>query len=366
MSNYLNPVIIVNTDDWLSSMQSKMHHLKINNPLIVTSNGNNERLSLKKIFNDTSVFSNAKDNPTFDDSINIIRFIDNKDFDGVIAIGGGSVMDLAKLAMAHLAIKNKNVLKLINFKKKYKKRIPSIFIPTTHGTASEVTMWGTIWDMKKRKKHSISNFSLYPDFAILDASLTLSLPLNLSIITAMDALSHSLEAIWNKNHNIKSTDYALDAICLIIENVNKLKIDSQNIKTRKNLLIASTTAGLAFSNTKTAAAHSISYPLTANFGIPHGIASSLTLVPLLEINKKHIKQPLMKICRRLNMTLDDFKNEITNIPKNVIPFSLKSLNVPKNMIDLLVNESFTKGRMDNNIVDLCKEDVNDILQSVYD
>ena len=64
------------------------------------------------------------------------------------------------------------------------------------------------------------------------------------------------------------------------------------------------------------------------------------------------------------MTLDDFK-EIMNIPKNVIPFSLKSLNVPKNMIDLLVNESFTKGRMDNNIVDLCKDDVNDILQSVY-
>ena len=79
--------------------------------------------------------------------------------------------------------------------------MPSIFIPTTHGSGSEVTMWGTVWNMKEKKKYSIAHLIFYPDYAILDGGLTLSLPIDISFSTTLDALSHSFEAIWNKNSN---------------------------------------------------------------------------------------------------------------------------------------------------------------------
>ena len=107
-------------------------------------------------------------------------------------------MDFSKYAMAVLSTNITDVQELINIKENYSKSINSIFIPTTHGTGSEVTKWATIWDMDKKRKKSLSNESLYPDFAILDGSLLTTLPESVSIATILDALSHSFEALWNK------------------------------------------------------------------------------------------------------------------------------------------------------------------------
>jgi alcohol dehydrogenase len=129
----------------------------------------------------------------------------------------------------------------------------------------------------------------------LDGNLTMSLPLDISNTTVMDALSHSFEAIWNKNLIKISTKYAIKAICTIISNIDSFKTDLYNLKIKSSLLYASNLAGLAFSNTKTANAHLISYPLASYYGIPHGVASSICLVSLLSINKKLILSPLNKI-----------------------------------------------------------------------
>jgi len=365
MSNYYNPVKVIKTDNWLFEINSSIERLKIRSPIIITSKGNRKRLELDSKFNSEIIYSDVNNNPTFNDSITAINFCQKNKFDSVIAIGGGSVMDLAKVVIAYLSLDNSDIHYLINYEKKYQKKIKSIFIPTTHGTASEVTMWGTIWDMNERKKYSISNIGLYPTIAILDANVTLSLPMDISIITTMDALSHSFESIWNKNSNPTSTNYAITSICSIIQNSSKLKKNPEDISIRKKLIEASMTAGLAFSNTKTAAAHSISYPITIHFGVPHGIASSITLVPLLEINKGHIKDSINKICNNLNITFSELVKLIIDIPNKLIPYTLKTLKIPKNKIQLIVNESFTKGRMDNNIVDLSKKDVENILQSIY-
>ena len=287
-----------------------------------------------------------------------------KTIDSVLAIGGGSVMDLAKVALAFLNTNEKEIHKLITYKGYSHSKKPSIFIPTTHGTASEVTMWGTIWDMEN-KKYSISNYSLYPDIAIIDGQLTLSLPLKTSIITVMDALSHSFEAIWNKNNNPTSTKYAIEAISMILSNVLKLKQNPQDLEIRKKLLKASTIAGLAFSNTTTAAAHSISYPLTIHYDIPHGAAASITLLPLLDINKSQITKALTKIYDKLRISHFELLNIISTIPKGVIPISLSEWGIPKSDIYNIASESFTKGRMENNIIDLTEEDVIEILLKIY-
>jgi len=367
MSSYFNPVRIVKTDDWFRELNFSIDALKMSSPIIVTSKGNRKRLNLDKKFNSDSIYSKVSINPNFEDCNNALKFCKkNNMFDGVIAIGGGSAMDLAKVVMAHLSTKKSDIHELIELKDKFPKPLPSIFLPTTHGTASEVTMWGTIWDMKEKKKYSISNPALYPSIAILDGFLTLTLPLDISIITVMDALSHSFEAIWNKNANDKSTNYAIDAITIILKNVNFLKQNSTDLTVRNKLLKASNLAGLAFSNTATAAAHSISYPLTINYAIPHGVASSLPLLPLLQINKSAIEKELKLIMKKLKMShFSELQNCIKEIPKNIVKFNLKSWGVTQSDLSVLVEQSFTKGRMENNIIDLSKNDVLSILKYIF-
>jgi len=365
LSNYYNPVNVIQTNKWSDELLKNIKALKMDNPLVVTSPGNYKRLKLKTIINTDAIYSFPGSNPTFDDCDDIIKYCKGKDFDGVIAIGGGSPMDLAKLAMAYLSIGKESVISLIGYKDDFPLHVPSIFIPTTHGTGSEVTMWGTIWNMTEKKKYSISHPSLYPDIAILDGHLTLKLPIDISIITVLDALSHSFEAIWNKNANDVSTSYAIDAIVIILNNIEKLKSNPSNLDVRNNLLIASSYAGLAFSNTKTAAAHSISYPLTMYYGIPHGVAASISLLPLLDINRNSIEEQLGTLLDFLNMTYDELKGIMLSIPDSIIPFKLNQWGIPRDKIPIIVEKSFTKGRMENNIVNLNFNDVLQIINLTY-
>tara|TARA_B100000315_G_scaffold236012_1_gene251407 strand:+ start:1738 stop:2832 length:1095 start_codon:yes stop_codon:yes gene_type:complete len=363
---YYNPVKVVESNNWEEQCRKFQKKLGIQSPLIITSNGNLKRQNLSNVFDYSSILHNIEPNPTFNSCQMKINHSAKLKFDGVIAIGGGSVMDLAKVIMASKGTGIVNIDQLLKISTPFAYKIPSIFIPTTHGTGSEVTMWATIWDMKGRKKQSISNIDLYPDVAILDGTLTLSLPLDLSIISVLDALSHSFEAIWNKNANPKSTNYAIEAIYLILQNINRLEKQINNIQLRNILLKASNIAGLAFSNTKTAAAHSISYPLTIKYGIPHGIASSLTLLPLLQINKVSIEDELNLLIKKLKLdNLSEVENSVRKIPGDILNFKLRSWEVNQSDLLLLVESSFTKGRMDNNIVDLSKDQVLQILEVIY-
>ena len=365
MKSYYNPVKVITTDNWFYELSLKIDYLSIKKPLIVTTKGSKERLQLKSKFHEYTIFSDFSINPDIKDCKKAIDFCGENTFDGIVAIGGGSAMDLAKVIKAYLCQRTKDISELITAKDLDFHQIPSIFIPTTHGTGSEVTMWGTVWDMENKKKYSISHPNLYPTFAILDGSLSLSLPLEMSIITSMDALSHSFEALWNKNANFISNELAIRSVCKIINNLRLLKDNPSNLELRNKLLKASAISGLAFSNTKTAASHSISYPLTIRYGIPHGIASSLSLIPLLDINKPFIEESLIEILMRINVTMDELKKIIFDLTKDHVPFSLNEWGIAKKDIPSIVEESFTKGRMDNNIVDLSKDDVFSILNNIY-
>ena len=131
------------------------------------------------------------------------------------------------------------------------------------------------------------------------------------------------------------------------------------------MLKAANKAGLAFSNTKTAAAHSISYPLTIHYEIPHGVASSISLIPLLKINGELIKDSLDIIYSKNKMTFEQLIESIKSIPNNLSQFTLKDWGIPIDQLPKLVNESFTKGRMDNNITNLTENDVKWILENIY-
>ncbi|MEE9573523.1 MAG: phosphonoacetaldehyde reductase [Candidatus Neomarinimicrobiota bacterium] len=363
---YFNPVKVIETDDWRTVLTKSLSKLNINSPLIIASPGNIRRNDLLDIFDERIVFGDIENNPTFENCQRGIDFSRNKNYDGVIALGGGSVMDTAKTVMTAIGTGIYKLEELLTIKAPFPHRIPAIFIPTTHGTASEVTMWGTIWNITEKRKYSIAYPEIYPDEAILDGSLTLSLPLDLSITTVLDALSHCFEAIWNKNANQKSTDYAIEAISIILQNIELLKKNPQNVEIRNKLLKASNLAGLAFSNTKTAAAHSISYPLTISYRIPHGIACSMPIIPLLRINEEAIKVQLGKIYGRLQVqNLSELEKLILQIPEGVIDFTLSKWGVRKTEIDEIVERSFTKSRMANNIIDLNNDNILWVLKEIY-
>jgi len=364
---YHNPVKIIEADNWLSALKKSISKLNINHPLVISSLGNIKRNGLFIVFDKEIIFDDIENNPTFESCQRAIDFSKNDNYDGVIAIGGGSVMDTAKTVMAAIGTRNYNLKNLFQVDEAlFTSRVPAIFIPTTHGTASEVTMWGTVWNMNEKRKYSLSYLELYPDIAVLDGSITKSLPLDISITTVLDALSHCFEAMWNINVNDKSTEYAIEGIKKIFENVPLLKKNPQDRKVRHNLLIASNLAGLAFSNTKTAAAHSISYPLTISHGIPHGIACSITIVPLLRINEKAMDSQLSQLYKNIGINnLSELEKLILDIPKNVINFNLKEWQVDESHLDDITERSFTKSRMANNVIDLNRSDVLKILKESY-
>ncbi len=200
----------------------------------------------------------------------------------IVALGGGSVINSAKV----FAAAGGDFGKIKTFLESQKgaeqlSAIPIIAVPTTAGTGSEVTCWGTVWDEANGKKYSLARPNLYPTHAVVDPRLMLGKPLLLTISTGLDALSHALESLWNVNNNPVSAHHAVFAARSALDVLPKLVKDLGNIELRGRMAMAALFAGLAFSNTKTAIAHSLSYPITLRHGVQHGIACSFSLPMVL-------------------------------------------------------------------------------------
>ncbi len=202
----------------------------------------------------------------------------------LVAVGGGSVIDTAKALMVGTADGSFEALvALLATGKPFAPHAvkPLIAIPTTAGTGSEVTPWATIWDRAAGKKHSLHLPETWPEAAIVDPDLARSLPPGPTLAAGLDALSHALESIWNVNANPVSDTHAVAAARLVLATLPVLMADLGNAEQRGRMARAALQAGLAFSNTRTALAHSISYEMTLRHGLPHGIACSFTLPMVL-------------------------------------------------------------------------------------
>ena len=196
----------------------------------------------------------------------------------LIALGGGSVIDTAKV----LAVISNDFADISTSLEQPGTASPVplreiIAVPTTAGTGSEVTAWATVWDSAQGKKYSLNHPNLYPVAALVDPTLTQLLPPKPTLAAGLDALSHALESIWNINANPVSSAYAVQAATQIMATLPQLMSALDDIGLREQMSLAAVLAGLAFSNTKTALAHSISYPISLNHGVAHGIACSFPL-----------------------------------------------------------------------------------------
>ncbi|EPJ92824.1 iron-containing alcohol dehydrogenase PsrA [Pseudomonas psychrophila] len=208
----------------------------------------------------------------------------------VVAVGGGSAIDTAKaLIVGTESGTFDELLALLSTGQPFAPARSKILVaaPTTAGTGSEVTPWATIWDSLSQKKYSLHLECTWPKVAIVDPQLMLTVPASVTVSTGLDALSHALESIWNINGNAVSDTFAVAAIEDILECLPLLRNDLSNPQLRTRMALAALKAGLAFSNTKTALAHSISYEMTLRHGLPHGIACSFTLPLVLGLAWGH-------------------------------------------------------------------------------
>ncbi|MFA3790617.1 phosphonoacetaldehyde reductase [Aliiglaciecola sp. SL4] len=304
-------VNIIETNDFLAQLPELICTGTI---LLVTSKGFTKRGLVSQIINTVSanrvrVFDDVTPNPEKTFLENSYSAFAHEDISTIVALGGGSAIDTAKVFAALVSYKKQSLGQLLT-RSDLVCQINLIAIPTTSGTGAEVTPFATVWEGEVNAKHSL--YGITPTTAILDPNLTLTLPYSETLYPALDALSHSLESLWNKNKTQLSQETAIRAIELICDALPRVLNNSTDIDGRKNLQSAATLAGLAISTTKTALAHAISYPLTLQYGVPHGLACSFSLLAILEVVGEHeLNLPMSlkpKITRLL--TTIDFNQEL--------------------------------------------------------
>ena len=339
------------------SFQNIDQYINGRKTLLIISAGFVTRGLVKEIKSLTShiveVVSEIKSHPEFKDLEITYNKVKKIDFELILAIGGGSIIDAAKFISVYNKGKEyrfvEDIVKGKQEKKDYK-TIPIISIPTTAGTGSEITPWATIWDMDEKQKYSLHLPDLFSEVALYDPLLTLSVPKEITIQTGLDTLSHALESIWNKNANPITIDYAIKSAKLIMDNLVELSYNLESLECRDNIMKACMYAGLAFSNTQTAIAHAMSYYITTHKGIEHGIACSFTLPMLID-----------NIVGNYPFIDNAFEEIFGEISSNSLRIILRELNVSTNFSDYgishnefkILKESFKNNpRADNSLVTL--------------
>ncbi len=203
--------------------------------------------------------------------------------DIVIGIGGGSAMDVAK-AIAVIATNKGAAADYLGLNKVPKPGLPKIMIPTTAGTGSEVTFTAVFLRKNLKKKEGMNSPYLYPELALLDPELTLSLPPVPTAHTGLDALCHAIESYTSINSSPVSEMFSLEAIALIAENLRACVHDGKNIVARERMLLGSLYAGIGLANAGVTAVHSLSYPLGGKYGVGHGLANTMLLPAVMAFN----------------------------------------------------------------------------------
>lgn len=283
--------------------------------LIVTDRGivSNGLLDpLEKALGDSGipyiVYDKTQPNPTVSNVEEALGRYLQHNCDAIIAIGGGSAMDCAKGVGARAVYPKKPVQRMAGVLR-VRRRLPALIaIPTTAGTGSETTLAAVITDSRTRQKHVLMSFPLIPRYAVLDASLTYTLPPQLTVTTGMDALTHAVEAYIGRSTTKETRRLALEAAGLVFENVRTAYAEGNNHPARENMLHAAYKAGIAFSKSYVGYIHAIAHTLGGRYGTPHGLANAVIMPYVLEAYGKSAHKKL----RRLGLAAGVCAQEDTN------------------------------------------------------
>ena len=336
--NWNYPTTVWVGEDRTNDLEEACINLKITKPLFVTDKDLINLYFIQKIINEIKskfqelkIFSNFSGNPIGENVDEGVNEFKKNNCDGVIAIGGGSAIDVGK-AIAFMSGQNRPIWDFEDvgdyWKRADEKNIsPIIAIPTTAGTGSETGRASAIINKKTGIKKIIFHPKILPSIVILDPKLTLELSPRLTAATGMDALAHNLEAFCAPNYHPMAEGIALEGMKLIKKSLVVAFKDGGNVEARQNLLTASSMGSTAFQK-GLGAIHSLSHPVNAQYNIHHGLSNAIFMPYVLTFNKNSIEKKIISICDYLGLDkkFDSFLEWILDLRKELgIPHKLSDV-----------------------------------------
>ena len=267
--------------------------------------------------------------------------------DAVVGIGGGSVIDVAKMAAKSFA----------------QKRPKLIAVPTTSGTGSEVTPYVSL-ETREKKKITVTDDAFFPDWAIVDPLLCESMPPFVTASTGMDALSQSIEAFWSVHHTPFSDAHALRSVSLVVPNIRRVVSAPRDNEARFAMALGSCESGLAIAQTATTAVHAVSYPITTYFDVPHGHACALTLAEFLRFNEGVMKEDrYADLWKAMNVRSALEAADAVEKMMNDIGLERRLSQLGVDM-EVVIEHGFRPDRVKNNPRELTPEALRDMLRKI--
>ena len=323
--------------------------------------------SLRESNIEYTIFSDVKADPPESNIIDSTKICIQKSVKGVIGIGGGSSLDVAKVT-AVLSKGQEQLNQIYGINNIKGERLPLILIPTTAGTGSEVTPVSIVTTGKSEKMGVVSS-KIIPDAAILDPELTIGLPPHITAATGIDAMVHAIEAYTSKsqNNNPISRSLAKKALRLMGESIEKAVHNGSDIDARSNMLLGSMFAGQAFANSPVAAVHALAYPIGGHFKVPHGLSNALVLPHVLKFNAVTNPKIYSEIAYCVfpelkgNSTQEiaqEFVENLANLSKRCgLQQKLREVGIKNDSLDMLAKEAMNQTRLlVNNPRDLTEKD----------
>lgn len=294
--------------------------------------------------------------PSYTAVQNIVDQFKASGADMIIACGGGSVLDAAKLASV-LVTDEYGVKELLDEPGRAKKCVPTVLIPTTAGTGAEVTPNAIVAVPEKELKVGIVNENMIADYVILDARMIKNLPRKIAAATGVDALAHAIECYTSKKANPFSDSFAMEALDLILNNIIPACDDPEAMEAKNKMQIAAFYAGIAITASGTTAVHALSYPLGGKYHIAHGVSNAILLAPVMRFNAPVCQDRLAQaydrcchdtenICQTTSEKAEWIIKQLEQIVRHLeIPTSLKEFGVPHEDLEGLVEAGMQVQRL---------------------
>ena len=361
----------------IKEVQIACDNLRIKNPLIVTDPGILQTSIITKVINslsnETKVYSDVQGNPTGKNVTNGVDFFNKGNHDGVIAVGGGSGMDVGK-GIAFMAGQSRPIWDFEDIgdywtRANSDKIYPVIAIPTTAGTGSETGRAGVFTNEETHEKKIIFHPKMMPGIVILDPDLTIELPPSLTAFTGMDVLAHCLEAYSSNFFHPLSQGIALEGISIVKKYLVRAFKDGKDIEARSNMLSGSSMGSIAFQK-GLGAIHSLSHPVGAIYNSHHGLTNAVFMPYVLERNREAIEEKINAVARYLdleNSTFEGFMKWILDLRKELkIPHTLKELINDNSRLEEMSKMALNDPSTGGNPISLTQNDFFDLYKNSYD
>ena len=318
------------------------------------------------------IFSDIKPNPTVANVNAGVKAFAESGADFILAIGGGSSIDTSKaIGIITNNPEFSDVVSLEGVADTKKKSVPIIALPTTAGTAAEVTINYVITDEKNEKKMVCIDPNDIPAIAIIDAELMYTLPKGLTAATGLDALTHAIEGLITKGAWEMSDMFEIKAIEMINRYLETAVNEPKNAEARNGMAVAQYIAGMAFSNVGLGVVHGMAHPLGAIFDIPHGVANALLLPTIMEFNAPAALDKYVTIAKAMNVYKDGMsKEEAAQAAVDAVKSLSIRVGIPQHLSELGIKESDLPKLADSAIADVCtpgnpREVTRDIILDLY-